>query len=53
MTTILFMVSVALLLSVSFVGFYFWALSSGQYDDLETPAHRMLKDEGKKNEKLN
>lgn len=45
MTTILFMVSVALLLSVTFVASYLWALSSGQMNDLETPAHRMLKDD--------
>ncbi len=48
MLTILFMVSIALLLSISFVGFYFWALSTGQYDDLETPALRMLKDDGQR-----
>lgn len=45
MTTILFMVAVALILSVTFVFCYLWALSSGQFNDLDTPAHRMLKDE--------
>lgn len=45
-STILFMVSLALLLSVGFVGSYLWALSRGQFDDLETPAHRMLKEDG-------
>ncbi len=45
MTTILFMVAVALILSVSFVICYLWALSEGQFNDLETPAHRILKDD--------
>ena len=46
MNTILFMVSLALLLSIGFVASYLWALSRGQFDDLETPAHRMLKEDG-------
>jgi cbb3-type cytochrome oxidase maturation protein len=43
-STILFMVSVALILSTAFVICYVWALRSGQYDDLQTPALRMLKE---------
>ena len=39
------MVSIALILSFSFVICYLWALSDGQFDDLETPAHRMLKND--------
>lgn len=45
MTTILFMVSVALILSITFVVCYLWSISSGQFDDLTTPALRMLKDD--------
>jgi cbb3-type cytochrome oxidase maturation protein len=45
MSTILFMVSLALLLSVGFVATYLWASSNGQFDDLETPALRILKDD--------
>ena len=45
MTTIIFMVSVALILSVTFVTCYFWNLASGQYDDLVTPALRVLFDD--------
>lgn len=45
MTTILFMVAVALILSATFVCCYLWALSSGQFNDLDTPAHRILKDD--------
>ncbi len=45
MITILFMVSVALILSGSFVACYLWSISNGQYDDLSTPALRMLKED--------
>lgn len=42
MITIIFMVSVALILSFTFVVAYLWSLASGQYDDLVTPAMRIL-----------
>lgn len=45
MMTILFMVAVALILSATFVTCYLWALSNGQFNDLDTPAHRILKDD--------
>ena len=45
MITILFMVSLALLMSIGFVASYLWASSAGQFDDLETPALRILKDD--------
>lgn len=45
MMTILFMVSMALILSGGFVACYLWSIASGQYDDLSTPALRMLKDD--------
>lgn len=45
MMTILFMVSVALILSGTFVACYLWSISDGQFDDLTTPALRMLKDD--------
>lgn len=45
MMTIIFMVSMALILSASFVACYLWSISSGQYDDLSTPALRMLKED--------
>ncbi len=47
MSTILFMVAISLILSVTFVFCYLWALSSGQFNDLETPALRILKDDFK------
>lgn len=45
MNTLIFMISIALILSITFVVCYLWALSSGQFDDLSTPAMRILKDE--------
>lgn len=47
MNLILFMVSVAGLLSLLFVVAYLWSVSTGQMDDLETPALRILKNENK------
>ena len=44
------MIPMALLLGVGFVGAFLWATSKGQFDDLETPAHRILHDE--KNERI-
>ena len=32
----------ALLLAGTFVAAYIWSVSKGQFDDLETPAHRIL-----------
>lgn len=43
--TIVFMVSLALILAIAFVVAYLWAMSDGQFDDLETPALRILKDD--------
>jgi cbb3-type cytochrome oxidase maturation protein len=45
MMLILFMVSVALVLSLVFVVCYLWAVNAGQFNDLETPALRILKDD--------
>lgn len=44
MNILFLMIPMALLLGLVFVGIFFWAASSGQLDDLETPAHRMLND---------
>ncbi|MFS4457712.1 cbb3-type cytochrome oxidase assembly protein CcoS [Bdellovibrio sp. HCB2-146] len=44
------MIPMALLLGIGFVGAFLWATSKGQFDDLETPAHRILHDE--KNERI-
>lgn len=52
MMTILFMVSVALILSAGFVVCYLWSISNGQFDDLSTPSLRMLKEDFKVQKKI-
>lgn len=44
MNILFLMIPMALMLGIVFVGIFFWAASSGQLDDLETPAHRILND---------
>lgn len=42
MSIIYVLLPLALLLGGGFVASFIWAAGRGQYDDLETPAHRML-----------
>jgi cbb3-type cytochrome oxidase maturation protein len=42
MNILILMVPMALFLGAGFVAAFLWASSKGQFDDLETPAHRML-----------
>lgn len=39
------MIPMALLLGAGFVCAFIWATKKGQFDDLETPAHRILQDD--------
>jgi len=41
----------ALILLIIFIGLLAWAIFSGQWDDLETPAHRILLEELNENRK--
>lgn len=50
MNIILFMIPVSLLLAGVFVGLFLRSLNSGQFDDLETPAHRILFDQERKDQ---
>jgi cbb3-type cytochrome oxidase maturation protein len=43
--TIFVLLPLALLIAAIAVGFFIWAARSGQFDDLETPAVRMLFDD--------
>jgi len=43
--TIFVLLPLALLIAAIAVGFFIWAAKSGQFDDLDTPAVRMLFDE--------
>lgn len=45
MNVLILMIPMALLLGAGFVSAFLWATAKGQFDDLETPAHRMLLDE--------
>lgn len=47
MNIIYFLIPIAMLLAFGFIAACIWALTSGQFDDLETPAFRILKDENK------
>lgn len=51
MEIISFLIPMALILAAIFIAGFIWMTMSGQYDDLETPGHRMLLDD--ENEKSN
>jgi cbb3-type cytochrome oxidase maturation protein len=43
--TIYALVPAMILLALASVAVFFWAARSGQYDDMEGPAHRILDDD--------
>lgn len=43
----------SLLIAVSFLGFFIWAVRSGQYGDIETPSMRILTEEDMKKTETN
>lgn len=45
------LIPIALLLALVAIGGYLWAVKSGQFDDLDTPAHRVLFDDEKQEER--
>ena len=45
MEVVFYLVPIALVILALAVGLFFWAVRSGQYDDLEGPAHRILMDD--------
>lgn len=45
MNILYWLMALAVLFVLVFVGFYLWAVKSGQFDDLESPAQRILLDE--------
>jgi cbb3-type cytochrome oxidase maturation protein len=42
MNIIYFLLPLAIILGIGFVALFIWATNSGQYDDLDTPAKRIL-----------
>jgi len=58
MSGLLYLIPIALLLGLSGLGAFFWAIRSGQFDDTGTPAVRMLLDgrpraDNEANERIN
>lgn len=45
MTILYLLVPVAFILALAGVGAFFWSVQNGQYDDVETPAIRVLLDD--------
>ncbi len=48
MSILVMMIPIALIFAGAFVGAFVWATKSGQFDDVDTPAHRMLNEDEKK-----
>ena len=42
MNILMILIPAAILLAFVFVVFFIWAANQGQFDDLESPAHRIL-----------
>jgi cbb3-type cytochrome oxidase maturation protein len=53
MEVITILIPLAIILALTFIVGFIWMTIHGQYDDLETPAMRMLIDDTKLNPKLN
>jgi len=45
METLYLLIPLSVVLVLAIGGLFWWALASGQFDDLEGPAHRILMDE--------
>lgn len=45
MNILVLMIPMALILGFGFMAAFLWATSQGQFDDVETPAHRILQDD--------
>lgn len=53
MESLYLLIPVALFVLLLAIKLLFWAIGSGQYDDLETEAHRILFDEDDTQAKIN
>jgi len=47
MEVLYLLIPVAMLLVAVIVAIFFWAVRSGQFDDLEGPAHQIIMDDDK------
>ncbi|HOZ51456.1 MAG TPA: cbb3-type cytochrome oxidase assembly protein CcoS [Chitinophagaceae bacterium] len=50
MNVIIFLLSVSLVVALSFLGAYIWSVKTGQFDDDYSPAHRIFFEDNIKNE---
>lgn len=50
MNILFLMIPISLLLGAGFLGAFVWMANQGQWDDVVTPAHRILEEEGNTNE---
>lgn len=48
MNVLIFMIPLALTLGAGFVLAFLWAVQKGQFDDLDTPALRILNDDNER-----
>ncbi|MFN7684892.1 MAG: cbb3-type cytochrome oxidase assembly protein CcoS [Oligoflexia bacterium] len=51
MNIVFLLMPLALLLGGAFLAAFAWTVKKGQYDDLETPAHRILFDDSLEDER--
>ena len=51
MNALAYLIPIALLLGLIGLGAFLWALRSGQFEDLEGAAHRILEDDGEPEER--
>ncbi len=52
MTILFLIIPFAIILGLFFLAAFIWATSNGQFDDTDTPAHRILIDEKSNEEHL-
>lgn len=45
---LILMIPMSLVLGIGFVLSFMWAANRGQFDDMETPAHRILDEENER-----
>lgn len=45
MTGLAFLIPIALIMGLAGLGAFFWAMRSGQYDDMDGASHRILIDD--------
>ncbi len=49
MIVIAMLIGISMVLAIAFLAAFFWSVNSGQNDDLDTPAMRILLDDEKEN----